>query len=223
MNASARTERRSGDAVFPTDGHRLQGLRSRATTDRSGASAAAWSWVSEFRDPSTHHRLHGLFAEGGVPDGPHGVCEGQVLGLYGAVWLDVVDRLVRAGQFLGGIGWTGKTFESSGHGFNRLTRSARLPMFAAMPRYDFRTSGGELVGFDFDHQIDSSPYGSGQRVCSIAYARPEYGNPLVMPNIRDELVEMVPGVYLGRVLRRKNGEYRRVGYFALRSRNAGEG
>ncbi|MBC7174240.1 MAG: hypothetical protein H5U40_17480 [Polyangiaceae bacterium] len=200
------------------DARRLEVLRERAQKDRAGATDAAWDWLTEFQSLETHHRLPALFAEGTAPTAPDGDCEGMVLGLYGAPWLDGVDRLVRIGRFLGGIGWTGKSFDpQTGRGFNRLTTSSRIPMFLAMPTYRFeRTSRGELHGFRFDHRIEASPLSPDQDVLAVVYARPEYGNPLVLPNTRDELVEIVPSIYLGRALLHEDDRWRVVGYFALR-------
>lgn len=50
---------------------------------------------------------------------------------------------------------------------------------------------------------------------------PEYRNPSVrtfpIARTRDEVVEVIPGVYLGRaLLRMRDGEIRLIAYFALR-------
>lgn len=203
------------------DERRLAVLRSQAVNEGPrSASRAAWAWLSEFQDPAQHARLGVIFALGTAPACPDGDCEGQVLGLYGDAWLHIVDQLVRAGQLLGGIGWTGKTFDApSGRGYNRLTASARVPMGLAMPTYRFRRMGRELIGFDFEHRIDQSPFAPHGQVRAITYDLPEFKSPLVMPNIRDEIVELVPGVYLGRVLHRHHGSWRLVGYFALRGQS----
>ncbi len=199
------------------DARRLEALRDRAKKDPTGARDAAWDWLAEFQALGTHDRLPALFAHGTAPKAPDGDCEGMVLGLYGARWLDGVDRLVRIGRFLGGIGWTGKSFDpQTGRGYNRLTASSRLPMFLAMPTYRFETKNGELLGFRFDHRVEASPLSPDQQVLAVVYARPEYGNPLVLPSTRDELVELVPSVYLGRALLCEGDRWRVVGYFALR-------
>ena len=55
------------------------------------------------------------------------------------------------------------------------------------------------------------------RVLKIDY-EPVTTNPrLVIRQIRDELVELVPDTYLGRILFKvRGGRYANIGYFALR-------
>ncbi|MFA9272733.1 MAG: hypothetical protein ACEQSX_18685 [Baekduiaceae bacterium] len=132
--------------------------------------------------------------------------------------VDWLYRSVRLGRLLGGIGWTGKSFDAaSGTGFNRLTRTSRFPMFLAMPRYRFEVRNGELIGFRFDHRIEPSPLTPQLQVRAVTYDNPAYGNPLVLPRTRDELVELVPGCMLGRaLLRPEGGAWGIVAYFALR-------
>ncbi|MBZ2188268.1 hypothetical protein K8B33_04125 [Alcanivorax sp. JB21] len=204
---------------FQGNAQRLSALRRLAEDRPAEAEAQVWEWLSEFRSLDTHHALGWLFAQGYTPavDSVQGDCEGMVLGLYGTLWLDAVDRLVRVGRLAGGIGWAGKTFDmQTRRGYNRLTRGARLPMLAVMPGYRFESKGGELIGFHFDIAIEPSPVSPEQEVMSIAYDNPADKNPIVLPRTRDEMVEIVPGVCLGRaILREKNG-FRVVGYFASR-------
>lgn len=196
---------------------KLARLRELASKDPVSAQEQAWQWLCGFKTLDTHHDLGWLFAQGTAPKSPLGDCQGEVLGLYGALWLDGVDRLVRVGRMLGGIGWTGKTFDpKSGTGYNRLTATSRIPMFFAMPGYRFEKVRGELIGFHFDHKIDNSPISPEQKVRSISYANPNYKNPMVLPDTRDELVEIVPDAYLGRALYSDGKKWRVVGYFALR-------
>ncbi|MDQ8037383.1 MAG: hypothetical protein REI12_08180 [Pedobacter sp.] len=217
--ASATTRTDAGLAPWQGNVQRLAWLRELASKNPDLAREETWRWLRSFEKLETHHDLGWLFAQGTTPGDklPRGDCEGAVLGLYGALWLDGVDRLVRVGRLLGGIGWTGKTFDpKTGTGYNRLTTSARIPMLLTMPAYRFEKVGGELIGFHFDHKIDVSPLSPEQKVRSIAYDNPNYKNPLVLPRTRDELTEITPNVYLGRALRCEDGNWRVVGYFALR-------
>ena len=50
----------------------------------------------------------------------------------------------------------------------------------------------------------------------IDYADIEKNPKLVIRSVRDELVELVPGVYLGKILFRTDSGYTKIGYFALR-------
>jgi len=52
----------------------------------------------------------------------------------------------------------------------------------------------------------------------IDYANVESNPRLVIRSIRDELVELVPGVYLGKILFNTGADrFSKIGYFALRT------
>lgn len=200
-----------------SDTERLQRLRRLAEENPGHAREQTWQWLRELQKPSQHYRLPWLFAQGSAPESPDGDCEGIVMNLYGSPWLAGLDKLVRLGQTLGGIGWTGKTFnKKAGTGYNRLTSSSRLAATLAMPSYRFEKINGELTGFPFFHAIESSPITPHALVRAIKYDAPVHNNPLVLPRTRDELVEIVPGAYLGRALLREAHDWRVVGYFGLR-------
>jgi hypothetical protein len=123
-------------AASRADLNRLRELRNCATADPGTAQWQAWDWLWDLR--TDRRRLATLFSVGTAPLSPRGDCEGVVLGLFGTRFLGFVDRAVTLGRLLGGIGWTGKTFDpDTGTGYNRLTQSSRVPMFFAMPRYGF--------------------------------------------------------------------------------------
>lgn len=195
--------------------HELQALA--ASNAAAAARRRAWAWLNELDATREAARLDAIFRAGRTPEnGPYGVCEGRVLGLFGTRFLSFVDVLVRAGQALGGIGWTGKTFDADGTGHNRLTTTARIPMFLAMPRYGFQRREGELTGFRFEHRVEPSPRDPDLVVRAVIYDNPAHANPLMLPRTRDELVEVVPDVYLGRALLREGATWDVVAYFALR-------
>lgn len=205
-----------------TDNNRLKQLRQIASNNPARARNDAWEWLKELQAAPEHYRLPWLFAHGSAPDVPHGDCEGIVMNLYGSIWLNAVDSLVRLGQQLGGIGWTGKSFDTRhGTGYNRLTPGTRLAALFVMPGYRFARVKGELVGFHFFHTQEKSPLPPHPDVRSIRYDAPEHANPLMLPRTRDELVEIVPGVFLGRALLLENGEWQVVGYFGLRQPQGG--
>jgi hypothetical protein len=199
-----------------SDAERLQRLRKLGANSPGQAKQMAWDWLRELQKPSEHYRLSWLFAQGSAPDAPDGDCEGIVMNLYGAPWLAAMDRLVRLGQLLGGIGWSGKTFKRDGTGYNRLTPGTRIAAMFVMPRYQFTNINGELTGFHFFHAIEPSPLAPHAQVRAIKYDAPIHANPLVLPRTRDELVEIVPNIYLGRALVRNAHDWRVVGYFGLR-------
>lgn len=206
----------------PAVAERLARLRDLAITDPLRAADDAFGWLRDLRSPSRHGELPWLFAQGSAPEAPDGDCEGVVMQLTGSVWLTGLDRLVRLGQLLGGIGWTGKTFDAdAGTGYNRLTSSSRLAAFVAMPTYRFERINGELTGFPFYHSVQESPAAPHGTVLAITYDAPEHHNPLVLPRTRDELVAVVPDVFLGRALLRSDDGWQVVGYFGLRAPRRG--
>lgn len=214
MNATA-------TAKGPTatdDAVRLAELRDLAETTPQAARTAAWDWLTSLDTRTDADRLDALFRLGRAPAVIDGDGEGAVLGLFGTPFMGVVERAVRLGRVLGGIGWTGKSFDgAAGTGYNRLTRSARVPMFCVMPHYGFRVLDGELIGFRFDHRVEPSPADPDVEVRAVLYDNPAYGNPLMLPRTRDELVELVPGCLLGRALLQSDGgPWETIAYFALR-------
>ncbi len=205
-----------------TDNQRLQSLRQSAAINLEHAQQQTWAWLRELQASTEHYRLPGVFSQGTPPESPDGDCEGIVMNLYGAAWLVAVDRMVRLGQWLGGIGWTGKTFDPvTGTGYNRLSPGSRIAALLVMPRYRFTRVKGELTGFRFFHGLEPSPLPPHATVRAIRYDAPEHANPLVLPRTRDELVELVPGIYLGRALVRSAYDWQVVGYFGLRAPRAG--
>jgi hypothetical protein len=197
----------------------LERLRALAETDLPAGRRAVWAWLTSFDATRQADVLDAIFRGGFPPDdGPVGDGEGRVLGVMGTPFLGFVNVLERLGQSLGGIGWTGKTFNADGTGHNRLTRFSQVPMFLAMPSYLFTTRDGQLNGFTFDHAVGPSPRDPDLIVRGITYDNPAYANPLVLPRTRDELVEIVPGVYLGRALLRdeNSDSWDVVAYFAQR-------
>ena len=208
----------AGDFGRPeSDTARLKRIRGLVDTDVASAKRQAWEWLKELQAPGQHHRLPWLFSQGTAPESPDGDCEGIVMNLYGSPWLVGLDRLVRLGQLLGGIGWAGKTFNrAKGTGYNRLTGSSRIPSLIATPHYKYEKINGELCGFHFFHDIEPSPLPPHALVRAIKYDAPIHNNPLVLPRTRDELVEIVPDVYLGRALLRNAHDWEVVGYFGSR-------
>ena len=56
-----------------------------------------------------------------------------------------------------------------------------------------------------------------RQVMVIDYADVEKNPRLIIRSIRDELVELVRGVYLGKILFNSGDNYSKIGYFALRT------
>lgn len=95
-----------------------------------------------------------------------------------------------------------------------------MPVIAPLYR-GLRELDGELVGFHFDHRLDTGLVEPRVQVRALDYSVPEYRNPSVrtfpIKRTRDEIVELLPGLYLGRaLLTMRDGEIRKVAWFALR-------
>ncbi|MFI6431928.1 hypothetical protein [Rhodococcus oryzae] len=194
-------------------------LRELAQTRPTVARAVAWQYIKELGDRNDRHALRELFAEGTAPDGPDGKMEGLIVGqLFGIPEAHLANPLMRINPT-----WRGKTFDqSAGTGFNRLALIARLVMpIVAFGYRGLRRGDGEVEGFDFDHAIDEGRIEPRVMVRALDYGVPKYKNPSVrtfpIKRTRDEIVELVPGVYLGRaLLTMRSGEVRLIAHFALR-------
>ena len=201
-----------------SDQQRLDQLRAQARNDPAGAKESAWELIKELQNDSEFYRLPWLFAQGnGAAEAPNGATEGMVMNLHGSPMMTTLNKMIQIGQLLVGMGWTGKTFDrKTGKGYKRVTSSTYIPALLSMPHYKMKKQGKELLGFDFHHCIDTSPVPPHQQVRAITYDDPEFKNPLILPKVRDEIVEIVPDVFLGRVTYRVKHGWEVIGYFALR-------
>jgi hypothetical protein len=116
--------------------------------------------------------------------------------------------------------WTGKRFDAEAQrGDNLLQPSARLPARALWPGYRFQEGpGGLLAAFRFRTYTAAGMVDPDRETLKIDYDSDE--NPrLLIRDILDEVVEIVPGAYLGKVLIRRGDadspRWQLVGYFAL--------
>jgi hypothetical protein len=80
-----------------------------------------------------------------------------------------------------------------------------------------REDEGGKAAFDFNTRVERGMVEPAVDVLVIDY-EPVSSNPrLLIRQIRDELVEIVPDTYLGRILfKLGEGRYSNIGYFALR-------
>jgi len=116
--------------------------------------------------------------------------------------------------------WLGKRFDAETQtGDNVMLPSARLPSKLFWPSYRFRSIGdGRYAAFRFRTYVGTGVLDHERRILKIDYNWDE--NPsLLIRDILDELVQVVPDVYLGKALLRRGGplspSWRLVGYFAL--------
>jgi hypothetical protein len=106
-------------------------------------------------------------------------------------------------------------------GENLMLPSARVPATLVWPSYRFQDIGeGLYAAFRFRSYAGAGTLDPDRQVLKIDYDSSE--NPdFLIRDILDELVEVVPEVYLGKVLLRFSEHIRALGaYFALRPSGA---
>jgi hypothetical protein len=201
---------RPGDPIA----ERLAALRAIATNDPARAQEDTWTWIKELGSRRDADALAKLFALGTPPRGLDGPTDGILVTSLTSPLVDVPVRLLTSTW----MPWQGKTFDAAaGRGVNRMTASSRLPAKVLWPTYGMREEDGGHVAFDFVTAVEPGAIEPAIDVLKIDYA-PVAENPdLVIRQIRDELVTLVPDTHLGRILFRvPRRDYSNIGYFALR-------
>ena len=199
---------------------RLDSLRELAEADPVAARDAAWAWIVE-----AGHRFHDdragagaelaeLFRAGTPPREIDGPTRGALVTL---TVHPTLDRMSAALATLW-LPWTGKRFDAAAaRGENLLRRSARWPARLMWPGYRMRETAEGLAAFEFETRVEPGRLDPDVDVLVIDYD-PVASNPrFIIARIRDELVEIVPGANLGKILwrRRAGDRYALLGYFAL--------
>jgi hypothetical protein len=192
-----------------------------STTKTSGAATAdapsqeqTWKRFKELGAKRDFAELERLFASGSAPKGLDGPTDGILVAPMIQGGLDRVLTLITGGW----MPWLGKSFDAAnGRGTNLLADSARWPARALWPRYETRPKGGSLEAFDFQTRVAPGAIEPSVDVLKIDYG-PVSENPgLIIRSILDELVEIVPDTYLGRILwRQEANRFANIGYFALK-------
>jgi len=155
----------------------------------------------------TGAQLNGLFRGASAP---HPLPEGF---LRGRILTAVVDPY---GTFIGGVCrfWLGKRFRG-GAGMNVVTPGARpLLRTLAYSQPLERAADGNLEGFPFAVRVDKGWADPDIEVVALDYGVESNPSPLLR-RLRDELVHVEDGLYLGKILYRVEEAYRPVGFFSL--------
>ncbi|TLH49620.1 hypothetical protein C1S80_28340 [Mycolicibacterium aubagnense] len=210
-----------GTTADSAAGDRLEWLRKSVSEGQSGAARSAWSWIVELSTladndaDSAEAQLNELFRLGTPPVDLDGPTEGILVMTTTNPALDTVTRAVTALW----MPWQGKRFDAdTGTGDNRLTRSTGLVGKLLWPLYSMRDAESGKLAFDFATYVEAGKDDADRQVMVIDYANVESNPRLVIRSIRDELVELVPGVYLGKILFNTGSDrYSKIGYFALRT------
>lgn len=194
---------------------RLDGLRKRAETDPPDAQNETWAWIEQLGEERDGEQLEALFAGGTAPEGLDGPTDGILVCTLTNPLVDLPVRMLTSAW----MPWQGKAFDAAAHkGVNRMTISSQLPLRMLFPLYGMRdTPEDGKLAFDFETRVEPGAIQPTVDVLVIDY-EPVNDNPdLVIRQIRDELVELVPDTYLGRILfKLPGGKLSNIGYFALR-------
>ena len=116
--------------------------------------------------------------------------------------------------------WLGKKFmPEQQQGVNTLTGSARWPAKILWPLYSTRESPLGRSAFDFKTYVEAGRLDPSVEVLVIDYESVRATRWLLIRQIRDELVRIVPGANLGKMLVKVPGrqELFPALYFALKS------
>jgi hypothetical protein len=201
---------------------RVAKLREQARTDPGGARDEAWSWITELGRRAVSDRaealteLQELFLCGQPADGISGQTEGILV-----AWTmhPVADKLI--GSVTNAwMPWVGKKFDvAQNRGVNTLTRSARWPAKLLWPLYTSRTDPLGRAAFDFTTYVEPGKLDPSVEVLVIDYESVSSNPALLIRQIRDELVQVVPGANLGKMLVKvpRRRELSHALYFALKS------
>ena len=200
---------------------RVAELREQAVVDPLEARDETWRWFAQLGEQAGREAepaaaaLAELFALGNPPQRIEGRTEGI---LVAPTISGPVDRLLR-GISGAWMPWLGKRFDAeASRGDNVLTESARWPAKLFWPLYGTGSLGDARSAFDFETRVEPSEDDGSVDVLVIDYVVVDSNPSFLIKRIRDELVEIVPGANLGKVLwRNGDGSYALIGYFALRS------
>jgi hypothetical protein len=214
----------NGQAVLPSGpvADRVAKLREKSREDAHAAREDAWSWIKELSERAQSDRagaieeLQALFLCGRPAEGVIGQTEGILV-----TWTmhPLADRLV--GTITGAwMPWLGKKFfPQEKRGINTLTNSARWPAKLLWPLYSTGDAQLGREAFDFKTYVEAGRLDPSVDVLVIDYGPVERNPRFLIRSIRDELVEIVPGANLGKMLVNVPGRRQPFPalYFALKS------
>jgi hypothetical protein len=226
MAETTKTQRKRTGAVAKLPpgpcAKRVAALRKQATTDPIGAREEAWGWIEDLGNRAGEDRegaldeLQQLFLCGK----PAAKISGQTEGIL-VSWTmhPLADKVI--GAITGSwMPWLGKKFDpKQKRGVNTLTGSARWPAKVLWPLYSMTESPLGRSAFDFKTYLEAGKLDPSVEVLVIDYESVPTNPALLIRQIRDELVEIVPGANLGKMLVRvpRRQQLFPALYFALKS------
>jgi len=211
----------AAEAALSEVAQRVAELRKVAQGSPEIATDAAWTWFkalgSEARSDrdGAAEKLNELFRLG-VPARD---IDGQTEGIL--VTPLIAPPVDRALNLLTGswMPWLGKRFDAGAQmGDNTLTASTRFVAKLLWPLYSTREYGSNRSAFDFETRVEPGKNDPDVDVLVIDYFPVDSNPRFIIKQVRDELVEVVPGANLGKILWRSGeDDHALIGYFALRS------
>jgi hypothetical protein len=217
-----KTTARKGSRPSGPVAERVKKLREQARGDAQGAREEAWNWIVELSQRAHSDRrgaldeLQALFLSGQPAEGISGQTEGILV-----TWTmhPLADKLV--GRITDSwMPWLGKKFDPEQRsGINTLTNSARWPAKILWPFYATGAASLGRSAFDFNTYVEAGRLDPSVDVLVIDYGSVESNPRLLIRQIRDELVQIVPGANLGKMLvnvPRRREPFPAL-YFALKS------
>ena len=204
---------------------RISRLQAIVKIDPQAAQDAAWAWIQRLSagipGDVAEIELSQIFAAG-TPAVVDGQTDGMLVG-----WTTPDADLDRAGRVLRAIAktvttrlglmpWLGKKFDRSARrGTNSVTTTATVLTKLLAPSYRMRRAGDHWEGFDMLNRVEASVVSPDTRVLVLDYETIGT-NPWPINRIRDEAVQIAPGVYLGTKLWHQDNGYRQLAYWAAR-------
>ncbi len=182
---------------------RVTSLRELGRTDPQGARDQAWDWIEELAGRAREDRegtlveLQELFVCGQPAEGIHGQAEGRVV-----TWSihPVIDKAIGA-LTDAWMPWLGKRFDAEHRrGTNTLAASARWPMRLLWPLYSTQALPEGCSAFEFTTYVEAGMLDPSIDVLVIDYESVSSNPRLVIRQVRDELVQIVLGANLGKML-----------------------
>jgi cholesterol oxidase len=213
----ARTRGKPATAADMTVGKRIDALRTKARKKPDAAQEETWEWLKTLGAAHDTKKLAELFELGKLP----GRIEGPADGILVTTTVNPVFDLSAKLATRVWMPWRGKVFDfDRKRGINRLSESSELPARLLWPLYGMRHTDDGCAAFEFVSGEEPGKIKPRIPVLKIDY-KPVARNPdLIIRQIRDELVQLVPGTHLGRILFRlpvaRGEHFTNIGYFALR-------
>jgi len=196
----------------------VEALRGLSKANADFARRASWAQIrlagarAGSRPREAHESLNRIFRLGVPPDPP---LDGPTRGILVTPTIPRPADLGLRALASAWMPWTGKRFDASAQtGDNLLIAGARPIARVLFPSYRLEPLGGGYAAFRFRTYVGPGQVDSDRETLKIDYDSDE--NPrLLIRDILDELVQIVPGAYLGKVLLRRKDAWRLLGYFAL--------